>query len=73
MMSLTFGLFTQVSGTGPLGRLVVCVLQNHVQPKTSSCMVGFQNKLAQMIIMTRGCVPNKNHVARSKVNVTVGT
>ena len=27
MMSLTFGLFTQVSGSGPLGPLVI---QNHV-------------------------------------------
>ena len=25
MMSLTFGLFTQVSGSGPLGPLVICV------------------------------------------------
>ena len=25
MMSLTFGLFTQVSGSGPLGPLVMCV------------------------------------------------
>ena len=25
MMSLTFGLFTQVSGSGPLGPLVTCI------------------------------------------------
>ena len=25
MMSLTFGLFTQVSGSGPLGPLVYCI------------------------------------------------
>ena len=32
---------------------------------------GIENNLAQMIIMTRRCVANKNHVARSKVMVTV--
>ena len=26
MMSLTFGLFTQVRGSGPLGPLVACVI-----------------------------------------------
>ena len=36
-------------------------------------IVGFENNLAQMIIMTRRCVANKNHVARSKVKVTVCT
>ena len=34
---------------------------------------GNKNHLAQMIIMTRRCVACKNHVARSKVKVTVGT
>ena len=40
---------------------------------TSLCMMGFKNHLAQMIIKTRQCVACKNHVARSKVKVTVGT
>ena len=29
--------------------------------------------MAQIIIMTRRCVANKNHVARSKIKVTAGT
>ena len=53
--------------------LKVCVFQIHVQPITSSCMVGFENYLAEMIIMTRQCVLYKNHVARSKVKVTAST
>ena len=40
---------------------------------TLSCMMGFEHNLAQMIIMTGQCVANKNHVAGSKVKVTVGT
>ena len=51
----------------------VCVFQNLVQPITSSCMVEFGNNLAQMIIITKRYVTNKNHVARSKVKVTVHT
>ena len=31
MMSLTFGLFTQVSGSGPLGPLVFINLRYHIQ------------------------------------------
>ena len=34
-------------------------------PITWSSMLGFINNAAQMIIMTRGCVTNKNHVASS--------
>ena len=34
-------------------------------------MVGFENNLAQIIIMIRRCVANKNHVASLKVKVTV--
>ena len=30
-------------------------------------MLGFINNVTQMIIMTRGCVATKNHVANSKV------
>ena len=30
MMSLTFGLFTQVSGSGPLGPLVSVQLTSHI-------------------------------------------
>ena len=50
-----------------------CVFQIRVRPITSFCMVGFKNHLVQMIIKTRRCVVRKNHVARSKVKVTVGT
>ena len=38
----------------------VCAFQIHVQPITSSCMVGFENFLAEMIITTRHCVAYKN-------------
>ena len=44
-----------------------------VRPITLLCVVGFKNNLAQIIIMTRGCVAKKNHIARSKVKVTVHT
>ena len=36
-------------------------------------MVGFENNLVHMIIMTKQCVMNKNHVVKSKVYVTVCT
>ena len=45
----------------------------HVRTITWSCMVGFENKLVQMIIMTKQSVMNKNHVVTSKVYVTVCT
>ena len=32
-------------------------------------MLGFINNLAKIIIMTTGCVANKNHVASSKFKV----
>ena len=49
-------------------------IQNRVQPITSfQTLVGFENYLAEMIITTRQCVVYKNHVARSKVKVTVHT
>ena len=37
MMSLTFGLFSQVSGSGPLGPIVFCVIQfvNWIAPWSS--------------------------------------
>ena len=38
-------------------------------PITWSSMLGFINNVAQLIIMTRGCVANKNDVARSKFKV----
>ena len=54
--------------------LKVCAFQNHVQPLTSfQKSVGFENYLAQMIITISQCVVSKNHVARSKVKVTVHT
>ena len=53
--------------------LKLCALQMHVRPITSSCMMGFENYLAEMIIKTRQCVTYKTHVARSKVKVTAGT
>ena len=40
---------------------------------TLSCMVGFENNLAQMINMAKQCVANGNHVTWSKVKVTVRT
>ena len=45
----------------------------HVRNIFLSCMVGFENNLVQMIIMTEQCVMNKNNVVRSKVCVTVRT
>ena len=42
----------------------------HVRTITWSCMVGSENKLVQMIIMTKQSVMNKNHVIRSMVYVT---
>ena len=36
-------------------------------------MIGFENNLAQMIIMTRRYDANKNHVARTKVKDMVRT
>ena len=45
----------------------------HVRTITVSCMVGFENNLVQMIIMTKQCVMNMNHVVRSKVSFTVCT
>ena len=45
----------------------------HVRTITLSCMVRFENNLVQMIIMTKHCVMNKNHVSRSKIYVTVCT
>ena len=54
-------------------RMCVCVFQTRVWPITSSCMVVFENNLAQnlMIIVTRQYVMNKSHIARSKVKATV--
>ena len=45
----------------------------NVRTITWSCMVGFKNKLVQIIIMTKQSVMNKNHVVTSKVYVTVCT
>ena len=52
--------------------LKVCAFQIHVRPLTSSCMVGCENYLAEMILTTRRCFICKNHIARSKVKVTAG-
>ena len=38
----------------------------HVRTLFLSCMVGFENNLVQIIIMTKQCVMNKNHVLRSE-------
>ena len=51
----------------------VCVFQIRVRSITSLYMVGFKNYLAQMIIKIRRFVACKNHFARSKAEVTVGT
>ena len=53
--------------------LKIHAFQIHVRPITSSCIVGFKNYMAEMIIMTRRCVTCKNHVPRSKVKVTAET
>ena len=46
----------------------------HVRTITLSCMVGFENNLLQqMIIVTKQCVMNKNHVVRSKVCIQLIT
>ena len=45
----------------------------HVITITWSCIVGFKNKLVQMIIVTKQSVMNKNHVVTSKVYATVST
>ena len=45
----------------------------HVRTLTWSCMVGFENKLVQIIIMTKQSVMNKDHVDGSKVYATVCT
>ena len=42
-----------------------------VRPIILSCMVGFENNLVKLIIMTRGCVASKNHVTKSKIKATV--
>ena len=53
--------------------LKVCAFQIHVPPITSSFIVGFENYMAEMIIVTRRCVVYKNHVPRSKVKVSADT
>ena len=53
--------------------LKVCAFRIHVRPITSLYMVGLENYMAEMIIMTRECVAWKKHVAGSKVKVTVHT
>ena len=42
MMSLTFGLFTQVSGSGPLGPLVICIVLLFVLQVKTCCKQHFQ-------------------------------
>ena len=50
--------------------LSMCVCVHFlVWPITLSCMVGVENTLEKMIVMTRQCVINKKYVARSKVTV----
>ena len=53
--------------------LKVCAFQIHVGPITSSCIVGFEDYLSEMIIVTRWYVACKNHVPRSKVKVMADT
>ena len=48
-------------------------IQIHVRPITSSSIVGFENYLAEMSIVTRQCVACKNHIPRLKVKVTADT
>ena len=51
----------------------VCMFQNCVLLIVLSCIMGFENNLAQMIIMTRQCIVYNNHVDRSKFKITVHT
>ena len=51
--------------------LKVCAFKIHVRPITSSCIVGSENYLAEMIILIRCCVACKNHVPRLKIKVKV--
>ena len=55
--------------------LKVCAFQIYVRPITSSCVVGLEKYLAEMIITTRQCVMCKNHVSgqrsRSQSTLTV--
>ena len=37
------------------------------------CMVGFENNIAQIIIIERQCIAIKNHITWLKVEVTVGS
>ena len=53
--------------------LKICAFQIHVRPITSSCIVGFENYFAEMIIVTRRCVECKNHVPRLKVKISADT
>ena len=55
----------------PCPCVCVCVFQILVRPITSLYMVGLKDNLEQMIIKTRRCVACKNHVAKSKVKVTI--
>ena len=41
MMSLTFGLFTQVSGSGPLGPLVVDYLRMQIELRCMDALACF--------------------------------
>ena len=53
--------------------LKVCAFQIHVRPITSSCMMGFENYLAQILIKTRQYIAFKNNATSLKVKVTAGT
>ena len=65
----------QLESPGHKGHVnfVHIVTKARVRPIASFYIVGFQNHLAQMIIMTLWCGPCKNHVATLKVMVTPGT
>ena len=43
MMSLTFGLFTQVSGSGPLGPLVFVLSLRKISQSVSELLSGHKN------------------------------
>ena len=49
------------------------VIHVRVRPITLSRIKRFENKLIQMITVTRGCFENENHIALSKFKVTVYT
>ena len=56
-----------------IAQMILSMKLVHVRTIFLSRTVGFENNLVQIVIMTKQCVMNKNHVVRSKVSFTVST